>query len=281
MLRQSEIDKTFYVYMYTSPSGKHYVGRTCQEKSRRSGGKGYGYKTSTAFWNAIQKYGWDNFEYKVLEENIKCNDIDERENYWIDYYHSSIEENGYNLLKPKDTHKIASEETRKKQSIAHKGEKAYWYGKHRPFPQKALEKAVEVNNKPVMQFDLEGNYIQTFKSRKEAAKSVNRNETQISECCYSNGRSCGGYQWCNVGDENKIKKYKDTHETVGSIVQMLDGVIINIFKNAREAAESMNKNPKSLYKPIKKKKIAYGFQWIRLSDVNPSILNEYYTKKNK
>lgn len=262
--------------MYTSPSGKHYVGRTFQPQAQRANKDGSGYKTCTAFWNAIQKYGWENFEYKVLETDIPADTIDERENYWINYYHSSVDENGYNLLKPFNTHKTASSETRKRQSMAHSGENGYWYGKHRPFPQEAIEKAIEVNNKPVMQFDLDGNYIQTFASRKEAAESVNRDPTQISECCNTEGRSCAGYQWCNVGDENKIKKYICKQETVGAVAQMLNDTIIGIFKNARKAALETGINPTTIYKCLKTHKTGCGFQWLRIAEIDQTLLNEYY-----
>jgi hypothetical protein len=57
------------IYQYTSPSGKSYIGKTkeCREERRRyehrwSAAKG----SSTAFHNAINKYGIDSFYYKVL-----------------------------------------------------------------------------------------------------------------------------------------------------------------------------------------------------------------------
>lgn len=273
-------DKKYYVYMYTSPSEKHYVGRTYQPKAQRAHKDGSGYKTCTAFWNAIQKYGWENFEYEVLETNISADCIDERENYWINFYHSSVDENGYNLLKPFNTRKTATADTRRRLSEAHSGENCYWYGKHRPFPKWALEKAIEINNKPVMQFDLDGNYIQTFASRKEAAESVNRDPTQISECCKTNGRSCAGYQWCDVGDDEKIMPYINKHETVGAVAQILNNTIINVFKNARRAAEETGINATTIYKCIKQRTIGKGFYWVRVSEVDANLLNDYYVKNN-
>lgn len=274
-------EKKYYVYMYTSPSGKHYVGRTCQSQNQRAGKDGSGYISCRAFWNAIQKYGWENFNYEVLETNIIPGRIDERENYWIDFYHSSVDENGYNLLKPSNTKKTATDETRQRMSKAHSGENCYWYGKHRPFPKEALEKAVEANNKPVMQFDLDGNYIRTFESRKEAGESVDRDPTQISECCNTKGKSCAGYQWCNVDDSDKIKPYINKHETVGTVVQLLNNTVINVFKNAKKAAKETGINATTIYKCIKQRTIGCGFYWIRISEVDANLLNEYYKKNNQ
>lgn len=52
-------DNRWCVYVHTSPSGKKYVGVTSQYPNARWR-NGKGYKSSPAFNNAIQKYGWDN-----------------------------------------------------------------------------------------------------------------------------------------------------------------------------------------------------------------------------
>ena len=272
-------EKKFYVYMYTSPSGKHYVGRTCQSQKQRSHKNGEGYKVCSAFWNAIQKYGWENFKYEVLEEDISANNIDERENYWIDYYHSSADENGYNLLKPNGTFKVASNDLKERLSNIRKGKNNPLYGKHHPFPKEALERAVEVNNKPVMQFDLNGNYIQTFKSRRDASNFAHCQEVNIGKCCLGKHKQAGGYQWCNVGDEDKINKYHSNVETRGEIAQVKDGIIINIFKNARVAMKSLGKtHSASIYKCLSgERKRAFGYEWISIDDLKPNMIEEYYS----
>lgn len=283
MLRQNEIEKTFYVYMYTSPSGKHYVGRTCLSQYERAGKLGIRYKTSRAFWNAIQKYGWENFSYKVLEEGILADDIDKRENYWINYYHSSTDENGYNLLKPNGTFKQATEECKKRLSETRRGEKNPAYGKHRPFPHKGLEKAIEINSKPVMQFDLNGNYIRTYSSRREAANSVHCQEVNIGKCCLGTHKQAGGYQWCDVGNENNIEKYFSKAETKGEIAQISNGKIINIFKNARVATKILGKKDfSSIYKCLNgERKKAFGFTWICVTDIDQYIIDDYYNSLNE
>ena len=56
------------IYLYTSPSQKYYVGQTIKE-SRRKAEHRYNKNKSrknTKMSNAINKYGFDNFEYRVL-----------------------------------------------------------------------------------------------------------------------------------------------------------------------------------------------------------------------
>lgn len=74
---------------------KVYVGQTqsfydrmCQYKSGRESDRVIG--------KALAKYGFDNFEIIVLE---KCpvENLDEREQYWMDYYQSYNPEFGYNI----------------------------------------------------------------------------------------------------------------------------------------------------------------------------------------
>lgn len=75
-------------------NGKAYVGQTVQTLQDRWG-KGSTYSTCTHFYRAIEKYGWDNFEHKVLECGLDLDKLDEREAYWIEYYDTI--NNGYNI----------------------------------------------------------------------------------------------------------------------------------------------------------------------------------------
>ena len=58
------------VYIHTSPSGKRYIGITGRKASERWGVAGNGYKGQSHFWNAIQKYGWQNFHHEVVLEGL-------------------------------------------------------------------------------------------------------------------------------------------------------------------------------------------------------------------
>lgn len=89
------MERKFIIYYHKSPEGKYYIGQTCQNtKERWRKGKGY---NSLKFTAAIQKYGWDNFEHGILEENVLKDKIDELEAYYIEKFNSV--ENGYNTYK--------------------------------------------------------------------------------------------------------------------------------------------------------------------------------------
>ena len=47
-----------------------YIGQTHKELQDRCGCKGANYKHSRHFWNAIQKYGWDNFDHIIVIDGI-------------------------------------------------------------------------------------------------------------------------------------------------------------------------------------------------------------------
>ena len=49
--------------------------------------------------------------------------------------------------------------------------------------------------KPILQYNLQGNYIQTFKNAPEAAKQIGISESAIRSVCQGRSKSAGGYQW--------------------------------------------------------------------------------------
>jgi len=87
------------VYMHTCTiNDKKYIGITSQTPySKRFNGDGSGYKTSVRFWNAIQKYGWDNFSHEVLAENIAENEAKDLERHYIELYQTQNDKFGYNI----------------------------------------------------------------------------------------------------------------------------------------------------------------------------------------
>lgn len=127
------------IYKYTNKvNGKVYIGRTCQSLSRRACGTGSGYKHCTYFYNAIKKYGWENFEGEIIEDNLTDDEALERETFWIKEYMSTDPNIGYNIVetnyrnyKEETRQKISgsligkeiSEETREKLRQSHLGKK--------------------------------------------------------------------------------------------------------------------------------------------------------------
>lgn len=89
-------DKLFKVYVHTSPKGKRYVGITCKSTHERWGLGGNLYKENIHFWNAIQKYGWDNFKHEIVACDLSLEDACELEKELIAKYDTMNPECGYN-----------------------------------------------------------------------------------------------------------------------------------------------------------------------------------------
>lgn len=123
------------IYKHTNKiNGKSYIGLTHQEPQKRWGFEGKGYQRNDAyFWNAIQKYGWDNFAHEVLENNISTlKEANEREKYYINLYRTYIgfnDGNGYNLTLGGEGI-IGYRHTEKARKNISKNNGRYWKGKH-------------------------------------------------------------------------------------------------------------------------------------------------------
>lgn len=88
-------ETNYIIYAHINKiNNKVYVGQTSLAPQIRWGNNGIGYKRQN-FWNAIQEFGWDNFEHIILESNLTSEQADMQERYWIKYY-NSLEPNGYN-----------------------------------------------------------------------------------------------------------------------------------------------------------------------------------------
>lgn len=120
-----------YIYAHINKqNNKVYVGQTIQNINARFGndGNNYNYNRNNLFYNAIQKYGWNNFEHKIIyiiESESKddlllaLNSLEEQE---ILKYNSCNRECGYNVESGgKNTSK--SDTTKQKISNSLKGKK--------------------------------------------------------------------------------------------------------------------------------------------------------------
>ena len=91
-----KIYKHYIIYKITNLiNGKIYIGKhKCDNLDDNYFGSG------KRLWQAINKYGIENFNYEILEEIADGESqefINEREKYFIQYYHSLKDELGYNV----------------------------------------------------------------------------------------------------------------------------------------------------------------------------------------
>jgi group I intron endonuclease len=101
-------------------NGKKYIGQTGQKPEDRFRRDGIGYMGSRVFYNAIQKYGWDNFEHKILFSNLTLEQANTIEQTLISVYKTTDRKYGYNLESGGKNH-IVAEETKRMLSEMQKG----------------------------------------------------------------------------------------------------------------------------------------------------------------
>lgn len=81
---------TYTVYTHINKiNGKQYIGITSTDVNMRWQ-NGRGYDTQEVFYNDIIKYGWDNFEHKILYKNLSKEEAREKEIELIKKYRTWI-----------------------------------------------------------------------------------------------------------------------------------------------------------------------------------------------
>lgn len=119
---------------------------------------------------------------------------------------------------------------------------------------------------PVLQYDLEGNFIQEFESVKEAREKYS---SRVQDCLRGKTTQASGFQWKYKTDANyahKIDAYvKNMNQSISCsrpIKQLKDGVVIATYSSIKEASINTGFD----YSGIKKclngtYKQTFGFTW--------------------
>lgn len=154
----------YFVYMHLFPNNKVYIGIT-KFKPEYRWNNGEGYKRQPYIYKAIQKYGWNNIEHIILENNLDERSAKLKEKQYIKLYNSNNKKHGYNLteggegtvgyhltekhirkiiecnhtrifkeeskekLRKANLGKKASKETKEKMSKCRRGKDNHWFGK--------------------------------------------------------------------------------------------------------------------------------------------------------
>lgn len=90
------------IYKITNQINNHaYIGKTTRDleiriSEHKRDSKKYlkQQQTSIPLYNAVARYGWENFIFEILEDNIPDEDLNSRERYYINLYDTYY--NGYN-----------------------------------------------------------------------------------------------------------------------------------------------------------------------------------------
>ena len=110
----------YVIYEHVSPSGKRYIGQTCQTTNRRWR-NGNGYVNNTYFYRAIKKYGWDSFEHNIIQMCKTLDEANKAEAELIARYKTNDPAHGYNISGGNDGSGKVSESTRRLMSEIRKG----------------------------------------------------------------------------------------------------------------------------------------------------------------
>lgn len=178
----------YSVYVHIAPNGKMYVGITKQRPIRRWHG-GHGYRNQPKFYNAIKKYGWNNFYHGVLVENISEDSACALEQYLIKRYNTIS--NGYNQTTGGTigyTHSC-SEDTKQLISLRHKGRTLS--PEHKAKACEQLAKNREERQRGVYCVETG----ECFQSIKEAAYTYDLDPCHINECCKGRRKTHGKLHW--------------------------------------------------------------------------------------
>ena len=124
MTKKQEQTQTYVVYKHTNKvNGKIYIGITGR-KSEQRWLNGRGYSQQPYFSQAIRKYGWDNFEHKILIHGLTLEQAERLEVKLIAYYKSDSGDYGYNCSKG-GKYRNHSEKGKEKIRQAHLGRKNF------------------------------------------------------------------------------------------------------------------------------------------------------------
>lgn len=204
---------------------KYYVGITSKSVDFRWKKDGYGYVSQNFFYKAIKKYGWNNIEHYIIAEHLTENEAMDLEKFLI----AKLKSNGckykygYNLTDGGEGSNgyIPTEEARKKMCLRNSGKGNPYYGKKHTEEIRLKMKQNHANfkgeNHPIAknfhQFDIDGNYIKTYGSVKDAAIALGVTDG-IGKCARNHKRAVG-YLWGYDKDItiiNGIPKLNYTYE---------------------------------------------------------------------
>lgn len=235
----------YKVYVHENKiNGKMYCGITKQPLHQRWN-NGNGYKGSTKFNYAIQKYGWDNFYHYIIAEGLTK---EEAYQFEIDFIKTwDLTELGYNL---------------------EPGGKLTWNSKASNHPKKQLPPPPSPRRKAVCQYTQEGHFIKEWTSINEVEKTTGYHNTAIGKCCMGKRNIAHDYIWRYSEDvtpgEDIIITNVIPFRKISKIYQYtLTFKFIAAHDDLKQAAAAVDKKTVKYIKECCKgtKDNAYGYIW--------------------
>lgn len=227
-------DKPFCVYIHIFPNKKVYIGISSTNVKKRWD-CGRGYKTQSYMANAINKYGWENIEHKVLYSHLTQEEASQKEIELIKQYKSNNPKFGYNIAK----------------------------GGYNNF----------VSTYYAVKYDLSGNYINKYDSIMDASRKTGICYKSIENCFTGKQKKAGNFLWIRIEHNqqipNKIQPYinnrgcKSQFKNQVRKIKKIDNnnQCIKVYNSITEAAKEINRDVSSLCEAIKEHHRCAGYYW--------------------
>lgn len=217
-----EVINMGYIYKITNlVNKKPYVGKTVNTVAVRWAkhkDEAFNQNSPWLIHRAMRKYGIENF---VIEELEKCSDeiLSEREQYWIRVINSYFKDGyGYNMTIGGDGIQQYSDaqilELWNQGFNCDKIAKILSCCTHTVYhriaaiigPNAATQRRAETNRKPILQYDLNGNFLRSWSSMLEAQKQLGLSAGSLTACCQKKYTQAGGSLWKTADDDTPIEQ---------------------------------------------------------------------------
>lgn len=239
-------EQKYCVYMHTNKINNHfYIGITSLSPNKRYGKNGSNYKECTYFWNAIQKYGWDNFEHKILFDGLTKEEACNKEIELISKMKMKYPNCCYNILLGGDLGRAgmsATEECKEK-----------FRGANNPVARSVI--CIETN--------------QIFDTETEAAKFYDLDRSNLGRACRT-GIACGKLEnkklhWAYYNKNTKEIQSVQIKTRCRRVYCMTTGVYFNSLK---EGAQHYNVSRDSVwYSCSHGGVVSHGYAWKYADDI--------------
>lgn len=290
--------RTYYIYKATNKiNGKSYIGQTCNFEKRKKQHIRCYEKENCYFHRAIQKYGVDCFLWEIIETCQGAEKAFELEKYYIEKFNTY--RNGYNMTKggegapyhnaravvlltldgeyvkrydsAQDTEIDGfhnSDVLLSCKNLLHscKGYMFMFEDEYRKNGAKIYRKPEPNGMKKIIQCDINGNFINEFKSVQEASIKTNSNRTAISGVLAKRYKTANGFIFVYkedfpIKDLSIYKKNKKGKKVAQ--VNPITGDIIKVFDRISDAGKDLGVSYKAIHKVVDMpNRTAYGYKWI-------------------
>ena len=259
-----------FIYKLTlkKESRKAYIGQTIRDIHERLKEHQLSSSGCRAIYNAIQKYGWDNFDKEWYE--VPDEDLNFYEEMLVALF-GTLAPGGYNLMEGGGATGKRSEETKQKMKEAKSGEKNHNYGKTLSEETKQKMSDARTGEKNPMYGKTGEKHPMYGKEHTEETKQKmsdalsgekNPNYGKTGEKHPMYGKSLSDEHKQKISEVmsgEKNRKSKRVYQYT------IDGTYVDSFGSSGEAARALGKTDGTLISKCARGdcKDAYGFKWSR------------------